>query len=81
MVSQRMLDRRTPVQWLTGRTPDGSKLSNEIHEALKDISRRPTPDRTGAIQHSIAAMECTAREVAGEPNLTPPETSLFIFTN
>ena len=27
MVSQRMVDRRTPVQWLTGRTPDGSELT------------------------------------------------------
>jgi AbiJ N-terminal domain 4 len=44
--------------------------ANEIHEALRDISRRPIPDRTGAIQHAIAALECTAREVAGEPNAT-----------
>jgi hypothetical protein len=44
--------------------------ASEIHEALRDISRRPTPDVTGAIQHSIAALECTARDVTGEPNLT-----------
>ena len=44
--------------------------ANEIHEALRDISRRPEPDVTGAIQHAIAALECTAREVTGEPNLT-----------
>ena len=44
--------------------------ANEIHEALQDISRRPSPDVTGAIQHAIAALECTARDVAGEPNLT-----------
>ena len=25
---------------------------------------------TGAIQHAIAALECTARDVTGEPNLT-----------
>ena len=47
-----------------------SAAANEIHEALQDISRRPTPDVTGAIQHAIAALECTARDVAGEPNLT-----------
>lgn len=47
-----------------------SAAANEIHEALQDISRRPTPDVTGAIQHAIAAMECTARDVTGEPNLT-----------
>lgn len=42
----------------------------EIHESLRDISRRPLPDRTGAIQHAIAAMECVARDIAGEPNAT-----------
>jgi hypothetical protein len=47
-----------------------SAAANEIHEALQDISRRPTPDVTGAIQHAIAALECTARDVTGEPNLT-----------
>lgn len=50
----------------TGRTA----AANEIHEALQDISRRPEPDVTGAIQHAIAALECTAREVTCEPNLT-----------
>lgn len=44
--------------------------ATEIHEALRDISRRPVPDRTGAIQHAIAALECTARDVTGEPNVT-----------
>lgn len=44
--------------------------ANEIHEALRDISRRPVPDLTGAIQHAMAALECTARDVAGTPNLT-----------
>lgn len=42
----------------------------EIHEALRDISRRPNPDRTGAIQHAIAALECTARDVTSDPNAT-----------
>lgn len=42
----------------------------EIREALKDISRRPVPDRTGAIQHAMAAVECAARDLVGEPNLT-----------
>lgn len=44
--------------------------ANEIHEALRDISRRPDSDRTGAIQHAVAALECTAREIAAEPNAT-----------
>ena len=47
-----------------------SAAANEIHEALRDISRRPEPDVTGAIQHAIAALESTARDVTGEPNLT-----------
>lgn len=39
--------------------------ANQIHEALTDISRRPTADVTGAIQHAMAALECVAREVDG----------------
>lgn len=44
--------------------------SNEIHEALRDLSRRPTPDVTGAIQHALAALECVARDVTGNPKAT-----------
>lgn len=47
-----------------------SVAANEIHEALRDISRRPTPDITGAIQHAVAALECTARDVVGERGAT-----------
>lgn len=43
---------------------DYKTSANEIREALRDISRKP-PDRTGAVQHAIAAVECTAREVTG----------------
>ena len=39
--------------------------ANQIHEALADISRRPTADITGAIQHAMAALECVARDVTG----------------
>lgn len=42
--------------------------ASEIREALKDISRRPEPDRTGAIQHSMAALECVARDLTNSPN-------------
>lgn len=38
----------------------------ELHEALIDLSRRPTPDITGAIQHSMASLECVARSVCGD---------------
>lgn len=43
---------------------------NELHEALLDLSRRPTPDVTGAIQHSMAALECVARKVCGDEKAT-----------
>jgi hypothetical protein len=42
----------------------------EIHEALRDLSRRPDPDVTGAIQHGMAALECLARDVCGDPKAT-----------
>jgi len=42
----------------------------EIHEALRDLSRRPNPDLTGAIHHAMAALECTARQVTGDPKGT-----------
>ena len=35
----------------------------EIKEAIADLSRRPTPEITGSIQHSLAALECVCREV------------------
>jgi AbiJ N-terminal domain 4 len=56
----------TKILSQTGR----SAAATEIHEAFRDISRRPTPDVTGAIQHTMAALECTARELTGEANLT-----------
>ncbi len=34
----------------------------ELNEALLDLSRRPAPDATGAIQHAMAALECFMRE-------------------
>jgi len=37
--------------------------SNELHEALIDMSRRPEPEITGAIQHAMAALECVARDL------------------
>lgn len=46
------------------------RAANEMREALTDISRRPEPDITGAMQHAMAALEATAREVAGQPNPT-----------
>jgi hypothetical protein len=40
--------------------------SSELHEAISDLSRRPEPDITGAIQHGMAALECVARLVSGD---------------
>lgn len=42
----------------------------EIREALSDLSRRPTPDITGAIQHSLACLECVTREFTGDKKST-----------
>ncbi|MEZ2625212.1 AbiJ-NTD4 domain-containing protein [Paenalcaligenes hominis] len=49
----------------------GNKTAQkELHEALVDLSRRPKPDVTGAIQHSMAALECVFRNVVGNPKAT-----------
>jgi len=42
----------------------------EIREAIINLSRRPTPDITGAIQHSLACLECVSREITGDRKLT-----------
>lgn len=58
--------------------------ANEIHQSIADLSRRPQPDVTGAIQHALAALECVSRDISGEekstlgtilnrnPDLVPP---------
>ena len=47
-----------------------SQAANELAEAVRDISRRPQPDVTGAVQHAMAALEATARDVTGQPKPT-----------
>lgn len=42
----------------------------ELHEALRDLSRRPSADLTGAMQHGMAALECVARDATGESTAT-----------
>ena len=44
--------------------------AKELHEALSDLSRRPEADVTGAIQHAMAALECVARDAAGDQKAT-----------
>ncbi len=43
---------------------------DEIHEAIADLSRRPNPDKTGAIHHAMAALECVARDICGDAGAT-----------
>ena len=47
-----------------------SRAADEMREAIRDMSRRPSPDVTGAVHHAIAAVEATARDVIGAPNRT-----------
>ncbi len=42
----------------------------EFQEALHDLSRRPEPEITGAIQHAMAALECVAKDVTKDANIT-----------
>jgi hypothetical protein len=51
-------------------TTGRATASNEIHQALLDLSKRPEPDLTGALQHALAALECVARDVTGDPKST-----------
>ena len=39
--------------------------ASELREAAADLSKEP-PDLTGAVQHSLAALECVAREHCGD---------------
>jgi hypothetical protein len=47
-----------------------STAAGELAEAVKDLSRRPQPDTTGAVQHAVAALECVARDVFGDQKVT-----------
>jgi hypothetical protein len=49
---------------------DLATASNEIHQAIRDLSGRPAPDITGAIQHAAAALECVARQATGDQQAT-----------
>ncbi len=51
-------------------TSDNASALTEMSEAIKDISRRPVADVSGAIQHSMAALECLARSATGDPKPT-----------
>ena len=40
--------------------------SKELLEVIADLSRRPTPDPTGATQRAMVSLECVARQVTGD---------------
>jgi len=44
--------------------------ARELVEARHDLSRRPAPDVTGAIQHALASLECLARDITGNQSAT-----------
>lgn len=44
--------------------------SSQTRETLRDLSRRPHPDLTGAIHHAMASLECVARDVTGDNKAT-----------
>lgn len=49
---------------------DRPTAARHIHEALQDLSRRPTADLAGAIYHAMGALEAVARDLAGDPKAT-----------
>jgi hypothetical protein len=42
----------------------------ELQESVRDLSRRPEPDCSGAVQHAMTALEAVARMATSEPNPT-----------
>lgn len=56
-------------------------VAYELHEAQQDLSRRPQPEISGAIQHAMAALECVTRDVIGSKDtlgqLIQRNTGLF----
>jgi hypothetical protein len=57
------VDRLAQVELANAALEDAQMLTaaSELREAYVDLARRP-PDLTGAVQHSLAALECIARE-------------------
>ncbi len=51
-------------------TAELKTAKTEIREAINDLSRRPHPDITGAIQNSLACLECVTREFTGDTKST-----------
>ena len=51
---------------LKGLKEKAPTAQNELTEAVRDLSRRPEPDITGAIQHAMASLECLSRQLTGD---------------
>jgi len=49
---------------------DRATALSELQEAVSDIRRLPVPEVTGAIQHSIGALECLARDLVHDDKIT-----------
>jgi hypothetical protein len=43
---------------------------SELAEAFRDLSRRPSPDLSGAVHHALASLECVARDIVGDQKAT-----------
>ena len=43
--------------------------AGHVHDALQALSRRPSADSAGAIYHAMGALECVARDSAGDEKL------------
>jgi hypothetical protein len=52
------------------REAERQTAANEMHQALQDLSRRPSPDLTGALQHALAALESAMRDACGDHRAT-----------
>lgn len=63
---EQVLDGATKVLNSSGLTTAAS----EFDEAIRDLSRRPEPDLSGAVHHAMAAFECVARQISGDEKLT-----------
>lgn len=50
--------------------PDHTTAASELNEAIRDLSRRPKPDLSGAVHHAMAALECVARQASGDEKST-----------
>ena len=46
------------------------RAADQVKEALSALSRRPNPDTTGAINHTMGALESTARAITGQSKPT-----------